>query len=63
MSDFKVVMTGANTATIAYKSKVESMVGGKEDSGTYNCGTVWQMKNGSWQAIFHADMKEEKAAK
>jgi hypothetical protein len=63
LSDFKVVMTDANTAMIAYKSKVESMVGGKEDSGTYNCGTVWQMKNGSWQAIFHADMKEEKAAK
>jgi hypothetical protein len=63
LSDFKVVMTDANTAMIAYKSKVEGSFGGKEESGTYNCGTVWQMKNGAWQAIFHADMKEEKAAK
>jgi hypothetical protein len=63
LSDFKVVMTDANTAMIAYKSKVESSVSGKEESGTYNCGTVWQMKNGAWQAIFHADVKEEKPAK
>jgi len=63
LSDFKVVMTDANTAMIAYKSKVVSTIAGKEESGDYNCGTVWQMKNGTWQAIFHADMKEEKAAK
>ena len=63
LSDFKVVMTDANTAMIAYKAKVESSMGGKTESGNYNCGSVWQMKNGAWQAIFHADMKEEKAAK
>ena len=56
-------MTDADTAMIAYKAKVVSSIAGKEESGDYNCGTVWQMKNGTWQAIFHADMKEEKAAK
>ena len=63
LSDFKVVMTDADTAMIAYKAKVESSTEGKDDSGNYNCGSVWQMKNGQWQAIFHTDMKEEKAAK
>jgi hypothetical protein len=63
LSDFKVVMTDANTALIAYKAKVETSMGGKTESGIYNCGSVWQMKNGAWKAIFHADAKEEKAAK
>ncbi len=63
LSDFKVVMTDADTAVIAYKAKVEASMGGKTEAGDYNCGTVWRMKNGAWQAIFHADMKEEKAAK
>src|ERR1700730_8141910 len=57
LSDFKVVMTDADTAMIAYKAKVESSTEGKDDSGNYNCGSVWQMKNGQWQAIFHTDMK------
>ena len=63
LSDFKVVMTDADTAMIAYKAKVEISMGGKSESGNYNCGSVWRMKNGAWQAIFHADMKEAKAAK
>ena len=61
LSDFKVVMTDANTATITYKAKVEAEMAGKTESANYNCGSVWQMKNGTWQAIFHADMKDEKA--
>lgn len=63
LSDFKVVMTDADTAVIAYKVKVEVSMGGKSESGNYNCGSVWRNKNGAWQAIFHSDMKEEKAAK
>jgi hypothetical protein len=63
LSDFKIVMTDANTVMIAYRAKVESSMAGKTESGNYNCGSVWQMKSGAWQAIFHADMKEEKAAK
>jgi hypothetical protein len=61
LSDFKVVMTNADTAMISYKAKVESSTDGKDDSGDYNCGSVWQKKGGEWQAIFHADMKAEKA--
>jgi hypothetical protein len=63
LSDFNVVMTDADTAIVSYKAKVESMSEGKDNSGNFNCGSVWQMKKGQWQAIFHTDMKEEAAAK
>ena len=61
LSDFNVVMTDKNTALVTYKAKVESSMGGKDTSGDYNCGTVWQMKKGEWHAVFHSDMKAEPA--
>jgi hypothetical protein len=63
LSDFNVVMTDADTAIVTCKAKVESTSEGKDNSGNYNCGSIWQMKNGQWQAVFHADMKAETAAK
>ena len=63
LSDFNVVMTDADTAIVTCKAKVESTSEGKDTSGSYNCGSIWQMKNGQWQAIFHSDMKAEAAAK
>jgi hypothetical protein len=63
LSDINVVMTDADTAIVSYKAKVESSVEGKDNSGNYNCGSIWQMKKGEWHAIFHADMKAEAAAK
>jgi hypothetical protein len=62
LSDFNVVMTDANTAIVSYKATVESTSEGKDNSGNYNCGSIWQMKKGQWQAIFHSDMKAEAAA-
>jgi hypothetical protein len=62
LSDFNVVMTDANTAIVSYKAKIESTAEGKDNSGNYNCASVWQMKKGQWQAIFHSDMKAEAAA-
>ena len=63
LSDFTVVMTDRDTALVTYKAKVESSIEGKDMSGDYNCGTVWQMKNGAWHAVFHSDMKAEAPAK
>jgi hypothetical protein len=63
LSDFNVVITDADTAIVTCKAKVESTSEGKDNSGNYNCGSIWQMKNGQWQAIFHSDMKAEAAAK
>lgn len=61
LSDFHVLMPDAGTAIIAYKSKMEGASGGKDVSGDYNCGTVWNLKNGEWRAVFHSDMKQEVA--
>lgn len=62
LTDFTVTMADPNTAVLTYKCKVESMANGKDASGDYNCGSIWQMKNGKWQAIFHSDMKAEGAS-
>lgn len=63
LSDFTVVMTDADTAIVTYKAKVESSMEGKDLSGDYNGGSVWQMKHGEWRAVFHSDMKAEAPAK
>jgi hypothetical protein len=63
LSDSNVVMTDANTAIVTCKAKVEGIYDGKDASGNYNCGSIWQMKNGEWRAIFHTDMIEEAPAK
>jgi hypothetical protein len=63
LSDYKMVMTDDDTAVTTYKVKVEGTMDGKDASGNYNAGSVWQMKNGEWRAIFHTNIKEEKAAK
>jgi hypothetical protein len=62
LSDFTVTMPDPNTAVLTYKCKVEGTADGKDTSGAYNCGTIWQMKNGKSQAIFHSDIKAEGAA-
>ncbi len=61
-SDFTLTMTNADTVMVSYKAKVEGTAGGKDISGDSNCGSVWQMKDGEWRAIFHTDMPEEKSA-
>ncbi len=63
LSDFKLVMTDANTALVTYTVQVEATVDGKDASGTYNAGSIWQMKKGEWHPIFHTNMKQEAAAK
>lgn len=58
LRDFNVAMPDADTATITYKADVEGTADGKDNSGNYNCGSVWKKQNGEWKAVFHADMKE-----
>jgi hypothetical protein len=62
LSDFTLVMTDADTALVTYHVKMEGTSEGKDMSGDYNCGSVWQMKKGEWHPIFHTNMKEEKPA-
>lgn len=63
ISGFKVVMSGDDTAIDTYTVKLTATMEGQDISGTHNCATIWQKKNGEWRAIFHTDMKAEEAAK
>jgi hypothetical protein len=59
LSDFNVSMPSADIAIISYKAKVE----GKNGVSHLNCGTVWNLTNGEWKAVFHSDMKAEQPPK
>src|SRR5437879_8405679 len=62
ISDYKVTTDGADTIVSTYKVAVEGTYDGKDQSGTYNAGSVWKMKKGAWMAIFHTNVKVETAA-
>ena len=57
LSDFKVTMVDANTATVTYKAKIEAKMGSEDESGAYNVGSVWIKQNGEWRNIFHTNVK------
>jgi hypothetical protein len=61
ISDYKVTSAGPDICITTYKVAVEGTYDGKDQSGTYNAGSVWKKHKGQWQAIFHTNMKEESA--
>jgi hypothetical protein len=61
ISDYKVTSDGSDTVLTTYKVTVEGIHDGKDQSGTYNAGSVWKKQNGEWQAIFHTNIKEAPA--
>ena len=63
LSDINVTFPEPETALITYKVKVDATMEGKDISGSYNAGSVWRIKKGEWQGIFHTDMKEVPAMK
>ena len=63
LSDINVTFPDPETALITYKVKVDATMEGKDISGSYNAGSVWRIKKGEWQGIFHTDMKELPAMK
>ena len=58
LGNFNVSMLGNDLAIVSYKARVENADG---SSSELNCGTVWNLKNGEWKAVFHTDMKAEAA--
>ena len=63
LSDFNVTFLIPKTAILTYKATVEATSDGKDTSGTYNVGSVWQMAKGKWQGVFHAGAKAASAVK
>src|SRR3954470_20236397 len=63
ISDFTSFSDEKDVIVTTYKCAIQSSNGGKDKSGTYNCGTVWKMENNAWLAIFHTNVKAEPATK
>jgi hypothetical protein len=63
ISDFTAFSDEPDVIVTTYKCVVQGTSGGKDNSGTYNCGTVWKKEGNEWLAIFHTNAKQEAAAK
>jgi hypothetical protein len=59
ISEYKTTPAGSDTCVTTYKVVIEGTYDGKDQSGTYNAGSVWKKQNGQWQAIFHTNVKQE----
>ena len=62
ISDFDSFSDEPDVIVTTYSVKVEGMYDGKDNSGTYNAGSVWKKEKGTWLAIFHTNMKQAAAA-
>src|SRR5438270_5967823 len=60
ISDYTTFSDEKDIMVTTYVVKIEGTFGGKDASGTYNCGSVWKEENGAWMAIFHSNVKAEK---
>jgi hypothetical protein len=63
LSDYTAFSDEPDVIVTTYKCAVQGTNDGKDNSGTYNCGTVWKSENGVWLVIFHTMTKAEAAAK
>jgi hypothetical protein len=59
ISDYTASSDDPNVIVTTYKCVVQGTSNGKDNSGTYNCGTVWKMEKGAWMAVFHTNVKVE----
>jgi hypothetical protein len=53
LGNFNVSMVSNDVAIVSYRAKVQNQDG---SSAELNRGTVWNLRNGEWKAVFHADM-------
>jgi hypothetical protein len=63
ISDYTAFSDEKDVMVTTYIVKIEGTFDGKDASGTYNAGSVWKQEKGAWLAIFHTNVKQEKAAK
>lgn len=58
ISDFNIFSDEKDVVVATYVVKVEGSSNGKDNSGTYNAGTVWKKEGNDWLAIFHTNIKQ-----
>jgi hypothetical protein len=61
LSDYAIVSSGPDVMMTTYKVTMQGASDGKDISGSYKSGSVWKQQNGEWRAIFHTNVKEQKA--
>ena len=55
LTQFKISSPDSAIAIVTYKATIQSESGEKVKTGTFNCGSVWRLNHGRWQAIFHGE--------
>ena len=63
LSDFTSYSDEPDVIVTTYKVTVKGTIGGKDASGTYNCGTVWKAEKDVWLALFHTNVAAAAATK
>jgi len=63
ISDLTSYSDEPDVVVTTYKVTIQGSAGGKDASGTFNCGTVWKSEKGVWLALFHTNVKAEAVAK
>jgi hypothetical protein len=56
-ADMKVGFPSADVAVMTYKVTMEGTAAGQDVSGTYNAGSVWVKRGGTWLGVFHTEVK------
>ena len=59
-SDMRVVPIGASAAIVTYKLEQKGSMAGQAFPPVVYASTVWALKNGKWQAMFHQESTPRK---
>lgn len=57
--DMDVVFLDKDAAMVTYKITVQGTQDGKDDSGSYNCASVWKKRGNDWRVVYHTEVKTE----
>ena len=57
--DMDVVFLDEDAAMVTYKITVQGTQEGKDDSGSYNCASIWKKSGNEWRVAFHTEIKAE----
>ena len=57
LSQFTIRSLGPQVVLLTYKAVVSGKSGGKDFSGTYWVGSLWQMRGKQWRTLMHTEVK------
>lgn len=57
--DMDVVFLDKDAAMVTYNVTVQGTQDGKDNSGSYNCASVWKKSGNDWRVAYHTEVKTE----